>query len=304
MSKIKSTIWIDFLIIFAAGTVTMLLRYQGWKSVELANLDMFPYYQGVQDFLSTGSILEKGHLSSYSSYFPPGTFYLMIPGILLTPDPRLQDLAGTTVLVYGTLIFLYLAAREIAGRVVALTATVVFALTRLGFMGVVPLGHPFFILGSLYFLLLWIKHRAAWALGAVVAILAFGLYVDLAIIPFLFVIPVLWLIYRPPLGWKSLLVSGLFGLLVWFPYLRYEYNHGFVDLASLILLRPVDSVWNNASISPVYCYATQPGENDVPNGVYLPYIGGSVIQKRVVYPLPGWKNQVAYEFLQAPYEHR
>jgi hypothetical protein len=295
ISKIKSTIWIDLLIIFAAGTVTMLVRYQGWKSQELANLDMFPYYQGVQDFLSTGRVLEKGELSSYSSDNPPGTFYLILPGILLTPDPRLQDLAGNTILVYGTLIFLYLVAREVAGRVVALPATVVFALSRLGFMGVYPIGHPIFILASLYFLLLWINRRAAWALGAVVAILAYGLYVDLAIIPFLFVIPVLWLIYRPPLGWKSLLVSGLFGLLIWFPYLRYEYTRGFMDMASLLLMRPENSVWKNTSTSPIYCYATEPGENDVPNGVYLPYIGGSEIQKRVVYPLPGWKNQAAYE---------
>ena len=295
MAKIKSSVWIDLLIILAAGTVTLALHFQGWKSGELVNLDMLPYYAGANEFLSTGKIVEHGELSSYNSYNPPGTWFLMIPGELMTSDPRLQELAGTAIVVYGTLIFLYLAAREMAGRIVAVPAAVVFALSRLGFMGLWPVGHPLFILASVYFLLLWIKRRAAWALGACIAVLAYGLYVDLAILPFLFVLPALWLIYRPPLGWKSLLASLVFGALVWFPYLRYEYSRGFVDLASILLLRPVDTVWKSSSTTPVYCYASHLGENDKPNDMYLPYIGGPEIQKRVIYPESGWKNQAAYE---------
>jgi len=295
MPKIKSPVWIDLLMIFTAGTVMLALHFQGWKSRELANLDMLPYYAGANEFLSTGKIVEKGELSSYNSYNPPGTWYLMVPGMLSTSDPRLQEAAGTALIIYGTLIFLYLAVREAAGRVAAVPATVVFALSRLGFIGLWPVGHPFFIVASLYFLLLWIKRRAAWALGACVAVLAYGLYVDLAIIPFLFVLPVVWLIYRPPLGWKSLLLSVLIGLLIWFPYLKYEYHRGFVDLASLLLLRPVDAVWQKNQATPVYCYAAQPGENDEPNDLYLPYVGGPEIQQRVIYPESGWKNQAAYE---------
>jgi hypothetical protein len=295
MLKIKSSIWIDLLIIFAAGTAALALHFQGWKSRELLNLDMLPYYSGAREFLSSGTVVEKGEISSYFTYNPPGTWFLMLPGILSTADPRLQELAGTAIMLFGTLLFLYLAVREIAGRVAAVPATVIFALSRLGFIGLWPVGHPLFILGSLYFLLIWIKRRAAWALGACVALLAYGLYVDLAIIPFLFVLPVLWLIYRPPLGWKSLLASLVFGLLVWFPYLRYESQRGFVDLASLLLLRPVNAVWEKNPATPVYCYATRPGENDEPNDLYLPYVGGPEIQKRVVYPESGWKNQAAYE---------
>jgi hypothetical protein len=295
MRKINPTIWIDLLIVLAAGTITLLLHFQGWKSRELVNLDMLPYYSGARNFLSTGKIVEKGELSSYNSYNPPGTWYLMIPGMLLTPDPRLQEIAGTALMLYATLIFFYLAAREAAGRAVALGAAVVFGLSRLGFIGLWPVGHPLFIVAPLYFLLLWIKRRAAWAFGAVVAILAYGLYVDLAIIPFLFVLPVLWLIYRPPLRWKSLLAAAVFGLLVWFPYLKYESGRGFTDLASLLLLRPIDTVWEKNPAPPVYCYAARPGENDEPNDLYLPYVGGPEIQKRVVYPEAGWKNEVAYD---------
>jgi hypothetical protein len=284
----------DLFLILAVGTVTLLVHYQGWRSAELVNLDMLPYYYGTRDFLATGTIPEKGEISSYHSYNPPGTVYLMIPGMLLTGDPRLQTLAGTALLLYGTLIFLYLAARELSGRAVALSAALVFGISRLGFIGLWPVGHPIFIVAPLFFLILWVKRRVSWALGAAVAILAFGLYVDLAIVPFLFVLPVLWLIYRPPLGWKSLLLSVAFGALVWFPYLRFEAGRGFVDLASLFLLRPVDSVGGTTSTEPIYCYSALPGENDEPNDIYLPYVGGAEIEQRVVYPLSGWKNQAAY----------
>jgi hypothetical protein len=295
MRKINTSVWIDLLIVLAAGTITLLLHFQGWKSRELVNLDMLPYYSGASNFISTGKIVEKGELSSYNSFNPPGTWFLLVPGILLTPDPRLQEVAGTALMLYATLIFFYLAAREAAGRGVALAAAVVFALSRLGFIGLWPVGHPLFIVAPLYFLLLWIKRRTAWAFGAAIAILAYGLYVDLAIIPFLFVLPVLWLIYRPPLGWKSLLAAAMFGVLVWFPYLRYESSRGFKDLASLLLLRPVDTVWQKNPATPVYCYAAQPGENDEPNDLYLPYVGGPEIQERVIYPEAGWKNGAAYE---------
>ena len=60
MQKIKSTVWIDLLIILAAGTVTLLFHFQGWKSGEFVNLDMLPYYAGANEFLSTGKMSKKG----------------------------------------------------------------------------------------------------------------------------------------------------------------------------------------------------------------------------------------------------
>ena len=294
LKKIHYTFWLDLLIILAAGAFSFFLRYEGWKGRDMLHVDMIPYYTGAEGLLSEGKMMEKGELSSYNSYNPPGTFYLLLPGMLILSDPRIQDLPGTVLIVFGTLIFLYLAVREAAGRTAALAAGLVYALSRLGFMGLWPIGHPLFVVVSLFFLLLWIKRRAAWALAVTLAVLAFGLYMDLAIAPILLTIPALWLIYRPPVGWKSLALSGLFGLLVWFPYLRYEAGRGFADLASLLLQRPVDAVWKANPAAPVYCYTAGPGENDGPDGTYLPYVGGPEIEARVVYPLAGWKNQAAY----------
>lgn len=294
MKKLVSSIWFDLLLILAVGTFSICTRTEGWRSRELLNMDMVPYYLGAQDFISTGKIIEKGELASYHSYNPPGTFYLLIPGVLLISDPRLQDLPGTVLIVFATLVFLYLAVREAAGRTPALAAGLVYAASRLGFMGLWPIGHPLFLVATLYLLLLWVKRRAGWALAADLALLAFGLYMDLAIIPIVLILPVVWLVYRPPLAWKSLLVALAFSFAVWFPYLKYETGRGFADLASLLLLRDVDSVWQTSPKEPVYCYSTGPGENDVPEGIYLPYVGGPDIEARVVYPLEGLKNQLAY----------
>ncbi|MBN2084362.1 MAG: hypothetical protein JW748_03995 [Anaerolineales bacterium] len=287
-------IWVDMLLILAVGTLILLLQYEGWRSWELINLDMLPYYSGARDFLAGGPILEKGELSSYNAYNPPGTVYWMIPGMLLTSDARLQTLAGTTLLFFGAVFFLYLAVREVSPRAVAIATALVFVVSHHGLIGLWPVGHPFYITAALYFLLVWIKRRSAGALGAALAVLVFGLYVDLAILPFLFVLPVLWFFFRPPVRWKPLLLAGVFGLFVWFPYLRYESGRGFSDLASLLLLRPVGVVGEKTSSTDIYCYTAMPGENDEFNDVYLPFIGGPEIEQRVVYPLPGWKNAGAY----------
>jgi hypothetical protein len=290
----RTGIRFDLAVLFAVGTFTLAVHYQGWRGAEQANLDMLPYYEGAWNFLHQGTIPQKGEISSYFSYNPPGTWIFMVPGLILTPDPRLQTLPGTAILLYATLIFLYLLLREIGGRGIALAGTAVFGLSRLGFIGLWPVGHPAFILGPLYFLLLWVKHRRPWMLAVSLSIFVFGLYVDLAILPFLFVYPVIWVLFRPPLGWKGLLGSAAVGALIWFPYLYFESGRGFVDLASLLLLRPVDSVLQPSAVEPLYCYSALPGENDEPNDLYLPFVGGSEIEARVVYPLAGWKNQAAY----------
>src|SRR4030042_563317 len=56
----KKGIWADVLLILAVGTWILLLQYEGWRSWELINLDMLPYYSGARDFLAGGPISENG----------------------------------------------------------------------------------------------------------------------------------------------------------------------------------------------------------------------------------------------------
>jgi hypothetical protein len=258
------------------------------------SLDMVPYYQQAADFLTTGRLPDRGNISSYGSYFPPGASYLLIPGVLLFRDGRLQALFGDALVFFGALVFTYLCAREIGGRRVGLASALVVAVSRLGFQTLVPIGNPFFIVSTLFFLIRWIKNRSAWMLGIALVLGALGAYHHLVIALFLFVIPLLWLIYRPPVHGRVLVVSILLGAAIWFPYLRFEAGRGFIDIESQFLRRDPVQLAKGGSSGPNYCYASLSGEPDVRNDTYLPYIGGPEIEQRVIYPTTEWKNQAAF----------
>jgi hypothetical protein len=53
----------------------------------------------------------------------------------------------------------------------------------------------------------------------------------------LFILPVVWLSYRPPVRPLPLLIAGLIVLAVWTPYLRLEATRGFADMKSQLFLR-------------------------------------------------------------------
>jgi hypothetical protein len=296
-SRLRNSIlggWIDLGLILAVGVLVLLLQYQGWRSRDMANVDMLPFFQGARDFLQTGRLLDRGDVSSYSSYSPPGTFYLLIPGEILFRDGRLQDLFANAILFLGTVVFVYLSARAIGGRRVGVAAACLVAVSRMGYQTVWPVGHPVIVVSMLYFLIRWVKNRSAPALAAALIIGAFGAYLDLGIAPFFLVVPIVWLVFRPPVGWRVVLVVAAAGLAIWFPYLRFEADRGFVDVQSLIMRRPADQVGKADGHPPIYCYAARIGEPDMRDDTYLPYIGGAEIEARVIYPLAGWKNQAAY----------
>ncbi len=202
-------------ILLALVLFSFLMRYQGWRSTPLANLDMLVYYRSAELTLHGGGLMEKGDVSSYRSFQPPGTEYLVLPAVALLKDPRLFSLPGDLLVNIAAMVFLYLIFRQAFNRGLALAICIVFGCSRLVFMGMWPIGHPAYVLGMLWFLMQWIRKRSAWWLFGALVIGAFGLYVDLAILPFLFVFPILWLIFRPPLRIIPVLLAcgiGLFNL--------------------------------------------------------------------------------------------
>lgn len=183
---------LDLRVILLVVLAATILKYQGRSSTLLNNSDVLPYYVGATHFLQTGQVQERGDKSTYSSYQPPGTFYLVLAGVQLIKDQRLQELPGIFVQNLASLAFLYLIAKSLRNRGIAVASVVAVGLSQLGYLGVWPIGHPGYVLGALYFLLLWARARRAWALPVALGILAFGLSVNLAITPAVFVIPVLW----------------------------------------------------------------------------------------------------------------
>ena len=186
----------DILLLFLLAAAVVLVRTQGWRASRLNNPDMLPYYAGARALIESGTLPDRGDISSYDSYSPPGTAYLMVPGLLLTRDARLQRVPGDAIVFAGTILLLYLVIVPILGRGIGLTAAAATAVSSLGYQGIYPIGHPVFVLGALAALTAWVNGRRRWALPLALLSLAAGLYADLGIIPFVIVVAAVWLIFR------------------------------------------------------------------------------------------------------------
>jgi hypothetical protein len=81
----------------------------------------------------------------------------------------------------------------------------------------------------------WIRKRNANYLAVAIVTWASGMYVFMEMAPALFILPVLWLFYRPPMKLKVLLLAGILSLIIWYPYLQLESTRSFVDLRSQLL---------------------------------------------------------------------
>jgi hypothetical protein len=266
---ISSSGILDGVILVLITLITAVIRWQGWAQMALMNLDMLPYNVGAADFLRSGQILDRGDIGSYFSYNPPGTVYFIIPGLILSSDPRLWEIPGSLILHFATVLFLYLIARKVFSRPVALTSALVFSLSLIGAPSLMPLGHPAFFVGTVYFLLLWAKDRAKWALPAALVVSALGLYDDMGILPLVLAYPIVWIVYRPPLFWRGILVAAVLSLLIWFPYLRFEMTRDFIDLRSILLLQSVPGLQaGKPEADSSFCPASLPGTSDTWEGEY------------------------------------
>ena len=72
---------------------------------------MMPYIDGAQEFIANGRIPEKGTLTSFASYTPPGITWFFIAGASAFTDARLFQPLGSSILHLGTLIGIFLLAR-------------------------------------------------------------------------------------------------------------------------------------------------------------------------------------------------
>jgi hypothetical protein len=255
------------LIIAIAG---ILLALQGWKS-RLPTFDLLPHIHDAQAFIASGRIPQSGTVTSLGSYTPPGTTWLIIPGRYLFDDPRLVESIGGALLYVGTLIGIFFVARVYFGVGSALVAVSLWGLSELGLFFAYtlwPRGHPFFYIWMVYWIVQWVETKHAGYLAAAVMTWALGMYVFLEIAPAILILPVVWFLYRPPIRLRPLVLAGILIGLVWYPYLRFEMDRGFVDIASQLLrqkIRPVNfkDAWCDPTLAPASWEALGPGVDQV-----------------------------------------
>jgi hypothetical protein len=226
-------------LVVLVTAMSLLVTAQGWKSRMLA-FDLLPYMYATHEFLESGTLPQHGDTGSYGSYKPPGTAWLMMPGAVLFGDPRAVAYVGTGLLHFATLLGILLLGWRAFGPWPACLAVVLYGLSKHGLFlagSLWPNGRPDFYVWIVLFTGLWAMRRDARFLAAGLVVWGLGMHVDMAIAPALFILPVVWLLYRPPVQPVPVLLAGLVLLTVWSPYLRLEASRGFADVKSMLFLR-------------------------------------------------------------------
>lgn len=256
------------LVVLVVTATGLLFALQGWRT-HIPTFDLLLDIDSARELITNGRLPDRGTLTSYGSYAPPGTAWLMVPGELLFTDPRLYEYPGSAILYFGTLVGVFLLARAYFGVGCALLAVAIYGLSWLGLgnaAGLWPRGHPFFYVWMVYWTTRWVMWRKTTYLAAAIVTFAAGMYVFMEIAPAIFILPTVWLFYRPPLKFRPLLLGTILALAVWYPYLRFESTRNFVDLRSQVLRdsnRPANykDSWCNPNLNLVNLEGTAAPSN-------------------------------------------
>jgi len=187
----------------------VLLTAQGWRSRTPAH-DLVPHIYNVQNLVESGTIPVHGDTGSYGSYKPPGTAWLMLPSALLFTDLQLSEYGGTALLHLATLLGIFFLAYRCFGLWSACLAALIYGLSSTAIFlagSLWPNGRPDFFIWIIYFASQWVVHKEAKYLAIAAAIWGVGMNVDMAILPAAFIFPALWVVYRPPVRLKPLVVA-------------------------------------------------------------------------------------------------
>lgn len=229
-------------VILMVGGAGLVLAFQGWRG-RGPDEDVTAAIVRAAALVARGQLPTRGSLSDLDSYFPAGTAWLAVPGVLMFSDARLVELLGSGALYLGSLAGVFLIGRRYFGALVASLATLLYGLSAPALImasQLWPRGHPFFFIWMVYLTGRWVDRRDARYLAGACTVWAAGMYVYMELAPAFFILPGVWWLYRPPVTWRALLGAAVVTIALWFPYLTFQWDRGFIDLQSQLLMRPLD----------------------------------------------------------------
>ena len=231
---------LDLLQLAVTALSGMALAWQGWNQT-LITPDYLPYIDGAEQLLHSGILPKAGHLSSLASYFPPGGAYWFLPGLLWFSDLRLYEAPAMALCFVGSVTLLFVVTRRAFGIQSARLATAAFGLSAVGlrYWDGFALGHfytPIFYLAVTWSLVRWVVDRRHWGVALALGLASLAVYTQhpvhaLAVAS----VPWLWAAYRPPMSVMPLVAVAVFSLVIWAPYLAFEWPRRFVDVRSQLL---------------------------------------------------------------------
>lgn len=269
--------------IFCVGLIvlsTWLLSYSGWRG-RILNPDLIPAANATIEFEQTGKFPEKSCLSSTCGYDPPGTSWLLLPGIIMFRDARLFEAPGTLILHCVTIAGFIVIGTLLGASDLGIFAAVFYSVGPRGLFfasSLWPRSHPAFCVWTIAFLLLYLKSRRSYYFGLAILTFGLGLLVFLEMAPMGIAFP-LAIIFGPRSRRLAVYAAAsvILVIAVWTPYLRFERTRNFEDLQTLLTrgecpVVPVSSYnWCSRSRTPVY--ATVTNHLVVPT-VTLPQLSG------------------------------
>jgi hypothetical protein len=196
------------LLLAALGVVLIL---QGWKS-RIPRFDIVMSIEATQDLIDHGAFPDKGILTSFGSYTPPGVTWLLLPGLVVFQDPRLFEYVGSVGLFVGTLFGIFFLARRYFGFQSALLAVALYSCSELGLLAgsTLFLTHTTrcFYVWMIYCVGRWVDEDNPNFLAGAILMWAAGMYVFMEMAPAILVVPAIWLLFRSSVRlrrWRLLL---------------------------------------------------------------------------------------------------
>jgi len=224
------------LLFLSISTVSLVLSQCGWKNSFIGTDSLVGIGQA-REFLHSGHVPQKACLSSFGSYIPPGSAWLMIPGVA-TGVQEFYERPGACVLFLITLVGIFVLSRQSFGDYASLGATAFFAFSDFGMnwaTNLWPRGHAAFYVWMAALTVMWVRQRRAWILDGIILTFALGMYVHMEMAFAILAVGVCWVVYRPPIRIAPLALGLILSFVIWIPYLTFEMSRDFTDLRSQLL---------------------------------------------------------------------
>ncbi len=226
----------DFYLILLLVLVAGFLRFYGINTTEFDD-DQAMLFRLAYDAIHHGLLPVTSNRSSIGLANPPGAIYLLMLPAALSSNPMWGAVLVGAFSVLAV-VLTYIFTNRYFGRVAALVAALLYAVTFRPiiyerFIWQPNLMAPFVVLFMFLLFLGAVERRKGWLFPA---LLLLGILYQLHAITLLLLVPLAVAIVLAPhtLRWRDLIFSAIGLLVIFFPFLLWEFTHKFADLLSLL----------------------------------------------------------------------